>query len=177
MIKLTELKNNPYYYLGMNPTADCVIVKYESNTYQILLVLRGGETEHGKWALPGGFVDTDVTKGEKWQPGKETAKQAAIRELIEETGLDAHELDELIQPIGIYEGNHRDPRDNKLSWSRAHAFGVVLPKGFDASKMKAGDDASDARWFDIRRLPTNLAFDHSKIIQDALKKLLKGSAK
>lgn len=172
MIKLTEMlnKQNLYYHKGPNPTADNVILKQDVGAYKVLLIKRTGETEFGKWALPGGFVDTDAKRGEPWLPGKETPKQAAIRELIEETGLDVNEVSKLIKPVGIYEGGGRDPRDNKISWSRANAFVLVLPDGFDISKIRAGDDAGQVGWFDVRVLP-KLAFDHNSIIRDALKKL------
>ena len=32
------------------------------------------------------------------------------------------------------------------------------------------DDAEDAKWFPIDKIPTNMAFDHEKIIRDALNK-------
>jgi len=161
---------NAYWYVGMNPTVDNVILKKESNVYKILLIKRKNEIEFGKWALPGGFVDTNAQKNEPWKPGRETPRQAAIRELFEETGLYIESISKLIKEIGIYEGNRRDPRDTKTSWSRSYVFGIVLPDGFN-SKVQAKDDASDAQWFDIKALP-QLAFDHSIIIGDALAKLL-----
>ena len=39
------------------------------------------------------------------------------------------------------------------------------------NKIKAGDDASKAQWFELDQLPQNLAFDHNKIISFAAKKL------
>lgn len=173
MIKLAEMTNitqNLYYHKGPNPTADNVILKQDVDAFKILLIKRSGETEFGKWALPGGFVDTDAKRGEPWQSGKETAKQAAIRELIEETGLDVNEIRKLIKPVGVYEGSGRDPRDNKISWSRANAFVLLLPEDFDISKIRPGDDAGQVGWFDVRILP-KLAFDHNSIIRDALKKI------
>ena len=38
----------------------------------------------------------------------------------------------------------------------------------DTSKARGMDDAAEARWFDINNLPSPLAFDHEKIIKDAL---------
>lgn len=176
IINKTYTKNEPvsasnYWYVGMNPTVDNVILKKEDGVYKILLIKRKNKVEFGKWALPGGFIDTNAQKGEPWKPGRETPKQAAIRELHEETGLYIESVSRLMKEIGIYEGNNRDPRDTKSSWSRSYAFGLVLPEGFNTDKVKAKDDASDAKWFDIKALPT-LAFDHATIIGDALNKLL-----
>jgi len=175
-----ELRSNPelnpkisvdaYWYVGMNPTVDNVILKKENNVYKILLIKRKNKIEFGKWALPGGFVDTNAQKNEPWKPGRETPRQAAIRELFEETGLYIESISKLIKEIGIYEGDGRDPRDTKTSWSRSYVFGIVLPYGFN-NKVQAKDDASDAQWFDVKALP-QLAFDHSIIIGDALAKLL-----
>ncbi len=49
---------------------------------KILLVRRSGKlSEGGKWGLPGGFVDRD-----------ETIKEAAAREIMEETGYTVADL-------------------------------------------------------------------------------------
>ena len=162
-----------YYYEGVNPTVDFVILREENRVHKILLIKRNGKTEHNKWALPGGFVESNSKKGEKWTAGRETMMQAAVRELSEETGLYVSQLNKLIVPIGIYEGNGRDPRDNESGWSQSNAFGLVLPEGYDISKIEAKDDAGEVGWFDIAKLP-KLAFDHSKIVQDGLDKLLRG---
>lgn len=162
---------NTYWYVGMNPTVDNVILKKEDGVYKVLLIKRKNKIEFGKWALPGGFVDTNAQKGEPWKSGRETPRQAAIRELHEETGLYIESISKLMKQIGVYEGNNRDPRDTKTSWSRSYAFGLVLPDGFNTDKVQAKDDASDAQWFDIKALP-QLAFDHATIIGDALTKLL-----
>ena len=166
----TSSKTSGYWHKGMNPTVDNVILKRVRNSYEILLIKRAGKVEHGKWALPGGFIDTNAKKGEEWQPGRETPIQAAIRELQEETGLYVQALASMIKEVGVYEGNNRDPRDTEDSWSRSYAFALLLPDDFSTNNIAARDDAADAAWFDIKSLP-RLAFDHSTIIGDALKKV------
>lgn len=160
-----------YRFIGPNPTVDNVILRTKNDEYEILLIKRGPGVEAGKWALPGGFIDTNAEKGDKWKPGRETPMQASVRELQEETGLYIAEISSLIRPIGVYEGNNRDPRDNKTSWSKSHAFGLVLPDNFADKKIKGMDDAVEAKWFSVKSLP-RLAFDHGKIIQDGLKELI-----
>lgn len=92
----------------------------------------------------------------------ETLEQCAIRELKEETGVHVLSLD----LVGIYDAVNRDPRDRIIST----AFMKVI-----RSKQRAfaGDDAANAEWFDCEDLPP-LAFDHKRIINDALKKLKRG---
>jgi 8-oxo-dGTP diphosphatase len=169
--KIEPISSLHYYYSGINPTVDFVILRQENDVYKILLIKRNGTTERGKWALPGGFVESNSKKGEKWTAGRETIMQAAVRELKEETGLYVVQLNKLIKPIGIYEGNSRDPRDNKSGWSQSNAFGLILPNEYDVSNIEAKDDAGEVGWFDINKLPI-LAFDHNKIVNDALRKLL-----
>jgi len=161
---------NGYYYIGANPTVDLVVIRGQ----EVLLIKRkSGGVEGGKWAIPGGFIETTAKAGQAWVPGKETPKEAALRELWEETGLRISSAIKM-RFLGVYEGGGRDPRDTKESWSRSHAFVVTLTpeyRGFsDADSVVSGkDDASDARWFAIGSIPA-LAFDHNKIIKKALGK-------
>lgn len=160
-----------YRYKGANPTVDNVVLKKDTDGYKILLIKRKAGVEGGKWALPGGFIDTNAKRGEEWKTGRETPKQAAIRELQEETGLYIANLESMIVPVGVYEGSGRDPRDNRDAWSKSYAFGIVLPEEYANKKVSGQDDAEDARWFDIKQIPT-LAFDHKTIIGDGLNKLI-----
>jgi len=97
------------------------------------------------WALPGGFIDYG-----------ESAEAAAARELGEETGLHANKL----RLLGVYSEPGRDPRFHTLTVAYlAEAEGDLMP----------GDDASEAKWFPVDRLPEPIAFDHRQIITDALK--------
>jgi 8-oxo-dGTP diphosphatase len=97
------------------------------------------------FALPGGFVDEG-----------ETVEQAAIREAMEETGLDI-ELDELLY---VYSDPTRDPRRHTMSTVFiAHCDGV--PKG--------GDDAASAFTASPGQLlDYRFVFDHRRIIEDYL---------
>jgi 8-oxo-dGTP diphosphatase len=150
-----------YFYRGPNPTVDLVI--FDPEIRKVLLIQRGKEPCRGMWALPGGFQNTSAKRGEIWEPGFETPQEAALREAKEETGLEFS-----IEPIivGVYEGGGRDPRDTPEAWSRSTAFCVQLPDGFRL-KPEAGDDAASAEWFELDALP-ELAFDHDKIIYDAI---------
>ena len=128
----------PYQYKYEHPavTTDCVIFTYEDWKLKVLLVKRGGEPYKGEWALPGGFLR-----------GDETAREGALRELKEETALEASAIGEL----GVFSDPSRDP--------------LVKP-----SKVQGGDDADEAAWFPIDDLP-QLAFDHADIIHSALERL------
>ena len=123
-------------------TVDALIVERG----KILLIKRAKDPYRDFWALPGGFVEYG-----------ETAENAVTREAKEETGLDC----EIVSLAGVYSAPDRDPRGHIISV----AYLMKVKNGI----ISAADDAKDALWFDINELPDRLAFDHSKIIQDALK--------
>ena len=133
----------------INLSVDTVVFAYEASELYILVIKRKNEPFKNKWALPGGFVETD-----------ETVEEAAQRELEEETGL---ALDGLEQ-VHTFSAVHRDPRKRVVSV----AHYVLTQKA--GKEVKPGDDAADAQWFPIHDLP-ELAFDHDEIIRMAIEKL------
>ena len=112
---------------------------------RILLVLRAREPELGKWAVPGGFLEFG-----------ETAEEAVAREVFEETGVKVKPL----RITGVYSSPSRDPARQTV----AIAF-LCKPAG--KMRPRGGDDAERAEWWPLSRLP-KLAFDHGKIIREAL---------
>lgn len=166
----------PFWRPGKNPTVDNVITRHNPKTghKEVLLIKRATEAhgkpvaEGGKWALPGGFHDSDSKLGEAWTPGKETSKQASLRELQEETGMAAHELAPQMRRVGVFKERGRDPRDNAEAWSHSTAFHLHLDRDQAAkhSEVHGTDDASDARWHRLDKLP-KMAFDHARIIRKA----------
>lgn len=126
-------------------TVDVVLLAGEPPT-SVLLIQRANEPFAGSWALPGGFVD----RGER-------VKDAALRELAEETDV---ALDSLTTLLGVYDAPGRDPRGPTIS--------IVYVGRIPAERpAQGGDDASKAEWFALGALPP-LAFDHAEIIADAL---------
>lgn len=123
-------------------TVDGVIVEKRN----VLLIKRGRDPYKGFWALPGGFVEYG-----------ETTEDAVKREVKEETGLDC----DIVALTGVYSDLDRDPRGHTISV--AYLMKVVH------GEVTAGNNARDAFWIDIDELPEKIAFDHSKIIEDALK--------
>jgi 8-oxo-dGTP diphosphatase len=83
------------------------------------------------------------------------------RELQEETGLTGVHLEQM-RTFGTC---GRDPRGRQISI----AFTGIATEGQD--KIRPGDDAAKAEWFDIEELPRDLAFDHSEMITFAIEKL------
>lgn len=134
-----------YEYPHAAITADCVIYGFDGERLKILLIERGVEPYKGMWALPGGFLRMD-----------ETIEETAKRELREETGL----KDVFMTQFKMFSKVDRDPRERVVTVAFT---ALVRPKDY---VLTAGDDASNALWFDESRLPP-LAFDHAEIIAEA----------
>jgi 8-oxo-dGTP diphosphatase len=150
----------PGYDPGQFPafavTVDVIILTLTERRLQVLLVRRGGAPFEGMWAIPGGFKRPD-----------ETLDEAARRELAEETGVDtANPLEQL----GAYGDPGRDPRMNVVTV----AYLAVLR---DVGALEAGTDAADARLHpaeDILEGRLELAFDHRRIVGDAVERVRTG---
>ena len=145
-------KKGKYIYDWPRPmvTVDAVVFTFSGDEIKVLLINRKNEPFKGKWAVPGGFVGMD-----------EELEDAVARELAEETGLIGVELEQMhtFGTVG------RDPRGRQISI----AFMGIATKGQD--KIKAGDDAAKTQWFDIEKLPKDLAFDHDEMIRCGIEKL------
>ena len=161
----------PYWHAGPNPTADAIVLRDvdRGDGCEVLLIRRDEDApaEPGKWALPGGFLATSAPRGQRWMPGSETAEEACVRELWEETGLDVAGVPGRLVLVGVYEGGGRDPRDTREAWSQSTAYWVELPAELGAIAVTGADDACEAQWFPTHALPAPLAFDHAKLIEDA----------
>jgi len=103
--------------------------KLPDKTQKLLLVKRGVHPHMGRWALPGGFVTAN-----------ESLDEAALRELKSETNID----DVYMEQLYTWGDVHRDPRTRVISCSY-----MALVDGA-ALEVKAGDDAADAKWFDVK---------------------------
>ena len=125
-------------------TVDAVIFFRKADILNVLLIQRKNEPFRDQWALPGGFLEEN-----------ESMEEGAIRELEEETGLKLEKL----QQVGAFGTPGRDPRGRTISIAFVGLIGTE-------AKVKANDDAVDAKWFSLNDLP-NLAFDHRKIISEA----------
>lgn len=108
-----------------------------------VFIKRKNEPYRGCWAIPGGLVEYG-----------ETVEQAAKREAKEETGLDV----KLIRLVGVYSDPTRDPR--------GHCISIAYLAEVVSGELRAATDAKKAKIF--KRKPDNLAFDHSKIFEDAI---------
>ena len=135
-------------------TVDAAVFRIVAGKIKLLLIHRGNEPYKGKWALPGGFVDMD-----------EELEDAAVRELAEETGLKNVSLTQM----RTFGRCGRDPRGRQISV----VFSGIASE--PAGKIKAGDDAAKAKWFDINDLPAEMAFDHDEVIKYAIGTLKKKS--
>jgi len=98
----------------------------------VLLVRRGSPPLEGRWTLPGGRLE--------WG---ERAVDAALRELMEETGCAA----EIIGLVDVVDGlitNSGPGTDGDLI---AHYVLIDYAARWTDGEPRGGDDASDARFF------------------------------
>jgi ADP-ribose pyrophosphatase YjhB (NUDIX family) len=107
-----------------------VLVTDDQN--RVCLILRGEEPRKGFWGLPAGFME-----------GDESAENAAVRECLEETGLNIA-LDGLYQVYSYHHADHET--SGVLILYRAHVIG---------GSLQAGTDTTDVRFFNPDEIPFN----------------------
>jgi 8-oxo-dGTP pyrophosphatase MutT (NUDIX family) len=109
---------------SMVPSVNVVVA---NSAGEILLIHR---TDNDNWALPGGAIDLG-----------ESAKQAAVRETREETGIDC----EITGLVGIYTG----PKHIILYTSNGEArqeFSIVMTARPLAGEPTPSDESREVRW-------------------------------
>ena len=130
-------------------TVDVLIFSIQDNDLQVLLIKRGIPPFKDMWAIPGGFVRTE-----------ESLESAAMRELLEETGVKNVYLEQLY----TFGDPFRDPRTRVITV----AYFALIPA--ESTKLQASTDASDAQWYSVKELPA-LAFDHKEIVKAGIERL------
>jgi 8-oxo-dGTP diphosphatase len=147
-----DLSNyNHNKYQKPSVTVDIIICTIMEGTLKVLLIKRKQPPFKDSWAIPGGFVDIAA---------KETLEETALRELKEETNLEGI----FIEQLKSYGDPDRDPRLRVITV----AYYALVPYECQFKSMRAGDDAKEAAWFNLNKPPSEMAFDHAKILQDAL---------
>lgn len=107
----------------------------------VLLIRRGTPPRLGEWSLPGGRIE----------PG-ERAIQAALRELREETGVEAEMLGLIDVVDGLFpeHGRHYVLIDYAACWL--------------SGEPRAGDDAADAAFFSFEEALRQVDWDETRRI-------------
>lgn len=125
------------WYANPKPTANVLAERADDG--RLLLVRRGRPPFLGCWDIPGGFVEDG-----------EEAQAAAVRELVEETGL-AVRITGFVGVFGDIYGGDRGDHTCNLFWS-----GIVE----QPDTAEAASDVSELAWFAPKEIPSDdeLAF-------------------
>ncbi|RME08773.1 MAG: NUDIX hydrolase, partial [Aquificota bacterium] len=124
---------------------DAILRLWEGEKFMGIVLIERLYPPHGL-ALPGGFVEVG-----------ERVEEAVLREVKEETGLEAS----IKKLLGVYSDPERDPR--------FHVVSLVFVCDAEG-EPKAGDDAKKVRVYKLEELPFDLlVFDHKRILLDYMK--------
>jgi 8-oxo-dGTP diphosphatase len=141
---------DPSQFPAFAVTVDIVILTMSAGALHVLLVRRGEAPFEGMWAIPGGF-----------KRPHETLDEAARRELADETGVEGGSL---LRQFGAYGDPGRDPRMNVVTVA-------YLAPLREVGDVVAGTDAAEASLVpvsDVLDRKLELAFDHERIVRDAV---------
>ena len=130
------MNNTPEFHTKypVQPTLAVGAIVFKEN--KVLLVRRGKEPAKGLWTIPGGSVKLG-----------ETLKDAAEREIIEETGIQV----KAGAPVYSFELIERDDNGDV----QFHYYIVDLEAEYISGEITPGDDAEDAAWVTVADLQLN----------------------
>jgi ADP-ribose pyrophosphatase YjhB (NUDIX family) len=136
---------------------DLAIFALRDDALHVLLVKRPAtkdEPHPNQWALPGGFVDTDIDA---------SLEACALRKLRDKTGVATPYLEQ----VGSWGNAVRDPR----GWSATHVYFALV--GPDSAELVPGGNAAAAKWTEVfgTKVRDKLAFDHAEILRHAIVRL------
>lgn len=139
--------NNPLYK-NQGIHANVVLLTSDESKIKVLLVKRTNNPFCGMWALPGGAVYNN-----------ETVEDAVKRELNEKTGI------KNITPkmFGVFSDVNRAPQMRMVGIG----YIAVIDKSA-VSFVKQTAKTDDANWFVLDDVPSNLAYDHNKMLTSAI---------
>jgi 8-oxo-dGTP diphosphatase len=132
--------------LMVKTTVGAIITREENGQIKILLTRRNIDPYKGEWCLPGGHINL-----------KENAKDAVIREVREETGLD-------------FDCNFFNYFDEIIPEKNIHATVLIFTGTASGNILAQESEVAEIKWFNMPDIfSLDLAFYHSDIIKSYLK--------
>uniref|UniRef100_B0T0V5 NUDIX hydrolase n=1 Tax=Caulobacter sp. (strain K31) TaxID=366602 RepID=B0T0V5_CAUSK len=113
---------------------------------QVLLIKRGTAPRLGQWSLPGGRLE--------WG---ETTKVAALRELVEETGVQA----ELLGLVDVLDGLFTSRATGETT---RHYVMIDYAARWISGEPVAGDDAAEARFVSLAEALEMVEWDVTRTV-------------
>ena len=132
-----------------NISIDCVVIGFENNNLEVLLIKRKRNPEKGSWALPGGFVLKS-----------ETLDEAAVR-ILEET---SNVKNIYLEQVHTFSEIDRFPTRRVIT---VNYFALINP---EKHFLKPGVDTTDVLWKKVNE-KEKLPFDHDRILMKSLNQL------
>ncbi|MBA1158536.1 NUDIX hydrolase [Microvirga mediterraneensis] len=117
----------------MSPTPIPAVIAVVIREDRTLLVRRANPPDAGLWGFPGGKIEFG-----------ETVTDAVTRELLEETGIQAEARD-VITTLDVLVRSSSGAVEQ-------HYILIAVQCRWVAGEPVAGDDALEARWFDLAEL-------------------------
>lgn len=119
-------------------------------------ILLERRSDNGMWGLPGGGID----------PG-ESVKEAALREIKEETGLNI----EITRFVGVYS----EPSEHRIvtypdNGDVRHLVDIILEGKRSSGALTLSKESKELRFFDPSTLPEDIAPPALKPLRDAINK-------
>ena len=127
-------------YRNPAPTVD-IIIELIDRPHRPIILIERKNIPYG-WAIPGGFVDYG-----------ESVENTAVREAKEEVSLDV----ELVEQFYVYSDPERDKRQHTLA---------IVFIATATGNPTAADDAKNLGVYHQWEMPSNLCFDHDRIMAD-----------
>lgn len=133
--------------MSPRPIASVGVVVWRAD--EVLLIKRGKPPFMGHWSIPGGKVELG-----------ETLHQAVLRELAEETGIQA----EIAGLVDVFES----------ITEHGHYLMIDYVARWTSGRVRPGDDAADAAFVPAQDALARVAWDQTRQVLEASRKVLDG---